>query len=152
MLSKAPFSASVAQFVANKNWDEVERIFNASAFARHLGINVDFCDPAMPRCEINKIEPFHLGGVGTDYVNGAVIAGMFDLVIGLTGIAYMPMGKIATSNVNIRMLKPVEKQRFHLTASVSQKVGNRVFSSATLFNYRGESCGVATGEIRVGIA
>ncbi len=151
-MNEVPFTESLAHFVANDRWSEVEQFFNESAFAKHLGIHVNFSDPANPRCEINTIEPFHLGGVGKDYINGAVIAGMFDLVIGLTGITYTPLGNMATSNVNIRMLKPVEKNRFYLTGAVTQKVGSRVFSEATLFNYLEEPCAVANGEIRVGIA
>lgn len=151
-MNEVPFTESLAHFVANDRWSEVEQFFNELAFPKHLGIHVSLSDPANPRCEINAIEPFHLGGVGKNYVNGAVISGMFDLVIGLTGIAYTPMGNMATSNVNIRMLKPVEKNSFYVTGAVTQKVGNRVFSEATLFDYLGEACAVANGEIRVGMA
>ncbi len=150
-MNEAPFTESLSRFVIDNRWSEIEKFFNESAFAMHLGINVDLSDPANPRCEINTIEPFHLGGVGQDYVNGAVISGMFDLIIGLTGITYTPLGNMATSNVNIRLLRPVDKKGFHLTGTVSRKIGNRVFSEATLFNSSGEPCAFANGEIRVGL-
>ena len=150
-MDEVPFTKSLARFVTDNRWSEIEKFFNESVFAMHLGINVDLSDPANPRCEINTIEPFHLGGLGQSYVNGSVISGMFDLIIGLTGITYTPLGNIATSNVNIRLLKPVDKNSFHLTGSVTQKVGNRVFSEAILFNSLGEPCAVANGEIRVGL-
>tara|TARA_R110001599_G_scaffold9374_1_gene46315 strand:- start:1035 stop:1490 length:456 start_codon:yes stop_codon:yes gene_type:complete len=150
-VTKHKFSKSISNHVHDGNWGEIENIFNNTEFAKHLGINVNLDEPSKPKCEINDIKAFHLGGVGQDYVNGAVISGVFDLVIGLTALQYSSRGNFATSNVNIRFLKPVEKNRFYTIAKINSIIGNRVFSEATLFNCKGEPCGYANGEIRVGI-
>lgn len=145
------FSRNISQHVSDGNWREIESCFNKTDFAVHLGINVVLDKPAQPKCEINSIMPFHLGGVGQDYINGAVISGLFDLVIGLTALGYSSLGNFATSSVNIRMLKPVDKNRLYAVAKIRTKIGNIVFSEATLFNFKDEPCGYASGEIRVGI-
>jgi len=150
-MSNQKFGKTISALVDDENWNDIELFFNKSEFAQHLGINVVLNDPSKPRCEINDIKAFHLGGVGQDYVNGAVISGVFDLVIGLTALPYAKLGNFATSDVSIRFLKPVEKNSFYAIARINSTIGNRVFSEATLFNSKGEPCGYAKGEIRVGI-
>jgi len=108
-------------------------------------------DPANPKCEINEIKALHVGGVGQDFIDGAVITAVFDFVIGLTALEYSSLGNFATSSENVRFVKPVERNRFYATAQARQKIGNSIFSEAKLFNFKAEPCGYAHGEIRVGI-
>ena len=150
-MSKDNFSTVISQHVESGNWREVEHYFNQSGLAQHMGIHVDLQDPAQPRCEVNDIKPFHLGGVGQDYINGAVISAMYDLAIGLTALAYASEGDFATTDINIRLLHPVAGNRFYMIAKVNRRIGNRVFSDATLFNFNDEACGHAHGEIRIGL-
>lgn len=150
-MTVSTLSQGIAQHLDSGNWNKIEDFFNHSEFAKHLGINVVLDDPKQPRCEVNEIKQFHLGGVGQGYINGVIISCLFDLIIGLTAIEYAPLGNFATTNVNIRFIKPVANNAFYAVAKTSRKVGNRVFSEATLFNFKGEPCGYATGEIRVGI-
>lgn len=137
--------------VSEGGWSKIESYLNGSEFAKHLGVEVSLSDPKQPKCEVREIKPFHLGGAGKDHVNGPIMSAIFDLVIGLTALEYFPLGGVATSNINIRLLKPVEKNRFYAIANCRRKVGKRIFSDSTLFNYRGEACGYATGETIVGI-
>lgn len=141
----------IAHHVNSKNWKEIENYFSQSDFAKHLGISVSLDDPDKPRCEINDIKRFHLGGVGQNYINGAVLSAVFDFVIGLNGLGYTSLGNFATANVHIRFLKPVENDGFYAVSEINKKIGNRVFAEATLFNAKGEPCAHANGEIIVGI-
>ena len=141
----------ISQHVQNGDWPEIEHYFNSTEFVKHMGITVNLSDHEQPKCEISEIKLFHLGGVGQGFVNGAVISAMFDLVIGLTGLKYAPLGNFATSNVNIQFLKPVSNNRIYAISKCNKKIGNRIFSDSTLFNDRDEPCAYATGEIRVGI-
>ncbi|MDO3722145.1 PaaI family thioesterase [Marinobacter sp. chi1] len=150
-MSKVKISQTLSQSIEAGDWQEIERYFNDSDFAKALGIIVNLDDPANPRCEVNEIKDLHIGGVGQSYINGAVISAIFDLVIGLSALGYASEGNFATSNVNIRFVKPVERNRFYATSKVLRKIGNIIFSEATLFNFHGEPCGQAHGEIRVGI-
>lgn len=141
----------MAQYVEAGNWHEIERFFNQSELTQHLGINVDLQDPTQPKCEVHNVHRFHLGGVGQDYINGAVISAMYDLAIGLTALPYASEGNFATTNLNIRLLKPVENGRFYMVSKINRRIGNRVFAEATLFNFADEARGHAHGEISVGL-
>tara|TARA_R110002073_G_scaffold262024_1_gene424943 strand:- start:228 stop:686 length:459 start_codon:yes stop_codon:yes gene_type:complete len=145
------FSKVMAQHIADGNWREIERFFNQSELTRHLGVNVDLLDPALPKCEVKTVHNYHLGGIGQDYINGAVIAAMYDLAIGLTALPYAAEGNFATTNVNMRLLKPVENGRFYMVSRIHQRIGNRVFAEATLYNFNDEPRGHANGEISVGL-
>jgi acyl-coenzyme A thioesterase PaaI-like protein len=145
------FSKTMAQHITDGNWREIERFFNQSELTRHLGINVDLQDPDRPRCDVKTVQSFHLGGIGQDYINGAVISAMYDLAIGLTALPYASEGNFATTNVNIRLLKPVENGRFYMVSRINQRIGNRVFAEATLYNFEDEARGHANGEISVGL-
>lgn len=145
-------SDRLAGFVASNNWAEVEHVFNSAGYVKHLGMRVDLSNPDAPQCSIEEPEGYHLGGVGRDCLNGAVISGMFDLVLGLTAIKFIHLGNIATTNINIRLLHAVECGRVYATATISKNLNGRIFSEACLYDYQHQMCAYATGEIRVGIA
>ncbi len=144
-------SKIVAEYIKNDKWEKVEEFFNASEFALHLGIKVNLSDPDMPRCEISNIQPFHLGGVGQEFVNGAVISATIDLALGLTGLKYSKLGSFATCSLNIDIARPIEKGRFYVVAKRNRKIDKKVFSEATIFNSNDEPCVYASGMLRVGI-
>lgn len=145
------FSNMMSKHLDGENWAGIESHFNSSDFSKHMGITVILDNPESPKCEITDIKSFHLGGIGQDYINGAIISAMFDFVIGLTGLKYASAGNFATSNINIHLIKPVENKRFYATSRCNRKIGGRVFSESTLFNFKNEPCAYATGEIRIGL-
>ena len=116
-----------------------------------MGLAVSLADPDQPRCAIEKCQPFHLGGVGQSFVNGAVIAAMFDFVIGLSALKFTHLGNFATTSVNIKLVKPVEPQDVYAKARCTQQIGSRLFVEAVLVNDEDQVCCYATGEIRIGI-
>ena len=150
-MNKAQLSSIISQRVESGNWKEIENFFNRSEFVEHFGITVQLDNPEAPQCEVLEVKPFHLGGLGQAYINGAIISAMFDLSIGLTAIKYSAEGTFGTSNINRNLVKPIENNRFYSIAKCNTKIGNRVFSEATIFNYKDEPCAYATGEIRIGI-
>ena len=58
-----------------------EKEWNAHPGMRHMGVRMDFSSPGIVRAVVDPIREFHRGGMGTVAVNGAVMAGVFDLVI-----------------------------------------------------------------------
>lgn len=150
-MSKEAFSTKIAALVANEKWGEIEAHFNQGEFVRHMGFEVSLKDPEQPRCFISKPADFHLGGVGQKFVNGAVIAGMFDFVIGLTALKFASAGNFATTNVNISLIRPVNHEGAYATAKCNRQIGNRLFVEAVLFDGEDKPCCYANGEIRVGI-
>ncbi len=149
--NKHKFSHWMSTQVADKNWTGIESHFNEGEFAKHMGLHISLDNPSVPKCYILTPQPFHFGGVGQDYVNGAVIAAMFDFVIGLTALTYASHGNFATTNVNIKYAKPVKLNGVLVTAECTRKIGRTLFVEATLFTHGDEPCCFAHGEVRTGI-
>lgn len=150
-MTKTTMSDIVSEALANNNWKQIETFFNSREFVSHLGMTVCLDKPDLPMCEIADIQPYHLGGIGQSFINGAIISAVVDLSLGLTGIKYCGMGNFATCNLNIDIAKPIENQRFYSIAKCNKKIGNKLFSEVTLFNIHDEPCVYATGMLRVGI-
>lgn len=144
-------STSMGELVREGNWLGVEALFNEMEFVRRLGLVVDLSDPEKPRGDVRTIESYHLGGIGQDFVNGAVTSGVIDIVLGLTGLPFAEMGYFATRNLQIDLTLPVEKEGFYVTARATSRIGKNLFAEATVFNPNGEPRVHATGVVRIGI-
>jgi acyl-coenzyme A thioesterase PaaI-like protein len=118
---------------------------------KRLGVVVDLSNPEEPRCDMRDIEDYHLGGIGQDFVNGAVTSSVIDIALGLTGIRFADMGYFATRNLHIDLTLPVEKHGFYVTARSTSRIGKNLFAEATVFNLEGEPRVHATGVVRIGI-
>ena len=151
-LAHANTAEVIAKYIAKDQWGKVEDYFNQSEFAMHLGIKILLENPELPRCEISNIQAFHLGGIGQDFVNGAIISAVLDLALGLTGLKYAKRGNFATSSLHINIARPIDNNRFYVIAKRNRVIENKVFSEATVFNADDEPCVYATGIIRVGIS
>lgn len=145
------FRELIASYVEAGDWGAIESYFNATPFAQHLGLMISLENPTAPKCMIVDPRPFHTGGVGQDFVNGAIIAGIFDFTIGLTALSYASQGNFATTNVNVKFIKPVEQLGVFATAKCTSQIDNKLFVEATLFNRHDEACCYANGEIRIAI-
>jgi len=150
-LSTINIAELVADCMTNNDWKSIENFFNQSDFASTLGIRVILDDPEQPKCEIANVQRLHLGGVGQVYVNGAVLSAVLDFALGLTGLQYAEMGHFATCSLNIDLARPVEKDGFYAVAKCNKKIGNKLFSEATIYDANDEPCVYATGMLRVGI-
>ena len=78
----------IRQTAIDQNWKGMEEFFNSSIQLRHSGIRIDLTDINKPLVIIDTVEEFHKGGIGTEAVNGAVIAMLADLAIGLLGLTH----------------------------------------------------------------
>lgn len=141
----------IRQTAIDKNWKEMENFFNASVQLRHSGIRVDLTDIVKPLVIIDEVQEYHKGGVGTEAVNGAVIAMLADLAIGLLGLSYYAEGMTATSNLSISYIKPLMAKKVTVQAEATEVVGKRIFGIVRVMNETGEVCCYATGSLAKGI-
>lgn len=144
-------SEVVKRYLTTNNWKQIEAHFNKSEFINQFGMTISLDDPKTPRCIIEKISAFHLGGIGQDFINGAIISAVLDLSLGLTGLRYAGKGNFATTNLNIDIAKPVKNGPFYAIAKCNHEIGKVVFSEATLYDCDDVPCVYATGKIRTGI-
>lgn len=133
-------------------WKELENIFNRSLQLKHVNARVDLTRPETPEAIMDEVLDSHKGGIGSDAVNGGVIAAMADLALGLLGLHHYKDGMTATAQITIHYLKPFRTKSIRARASTQQVVGNRIFGNVELFNDKDEVCAIANGALAKGIS
>jgi len=116
----------IRQTAIDQDWKAMESFFNSSVQLRHSGIRIDLSDVTRPLVIIDPVEEYHKGGVGTEAVNGAVIAMVVDLAIGLLGLPHYIDGMTATSNLSIQYLKPLLATKVIASAVQTEVVNKRI--------------------------
>ena len=140
------------QVAIDGNYIEIENFFNASVQLKQMHLRIDLSNPAQPMVWIDQVQEMHKGGVGTEAVNGAVIAMLVDLAIGLLGVRHYAEGMTATSNLNINYVKPLLAKKVMVRAEETEVIGKRIFGIARVMNEKGEVCAYATGSLAKGIS
>ncbi len=139
------------QVAIDGNFKEIENFFNSSPQLKQMHIRVDLANPATPKVIIDEVTEIHQGGIGTEAVNGAVIALLVDLAIGLLGIQHYAEGMTATSNLNINYVKPLIATKVIVKAEQTEVIDKRIFGIARVMNEKEEVCAYATGSLAKGI-
>src|ERR1700737_2002955 len=103
MIEPKPFSEA---YPTLESLQTLARTWNDSPPMRQIGVRLDFTRVDRVRAVIDPVQPFHRGGMGTDAVNGAVLAGLFDLAIGTVGWLTRPETRSATVTLSITLLRP----------------------------------------------
>jgi uncharacterized protein (TIGR00369 family) len=137
--------------VAGK-WKEVENIFNKSIQLQHIGARIDLSDITVPKANIEELKDIHAGGIGSEAVNGGVIASLADLALGLLGLVHFKDGMTATAQLTVHYLKPFRSKSISAEAHTQKVVGNRIFGTVELKNDKGDVCAIAYGALAKGIS
>jgi len=116
---------------------------------RHMGARLDLSAAGIVRAVVDPIEPQHRGGLGTEAVNGAVIAGIFDLVTGLCGYLQTVGRRAGVAQLSIQFLRPVLGDRFEVVGRTTRAGKTLVFSAAELVDERGAVCARCDGIVAV---
>jgi acyl-coenzyme A thioesterase PaaI-like protein len=142
---------AITNLVLEEKWGNIETFFNASQQLKHFGLSIDLADIKYPKCAVKKIKPYHLGGIGQSYVNGAFISALIDLSIGLAGLAALKEGYLATSQININFKKPIVNKPFHAYSKITEVIDNQVFVESIVYNNANEPCVFAQGIVRINL-
>ena len=86
-------------------------MWNASPPMKHFGARLEFERVDRVRAVIDPVMLVHRGGIGTDAVNGVVLAGLFDLVVGTVGWLTRPDTRSATVNLSMSFFRPTRGDR-----------------------------------------
>lgn len=129
--------ASLSALVTRGEYAAVAAAFNASPQVGAFGIRCVIDDPARPRVYLDAATAIHRGGIGSTAVNGAVMAAMFDLAIGLLGVPFWGEGMAPTATLNIQYLRPAVADGLCAEASRGEVTASRIFGSASLRDLAG---------------
>ena len=146
-----PFSAEYGTLDALRRLADA---WNPSPPMRQLGARLDFTRVDRVRAVIDPVQDYHRGGLGTDAVNGVVLAGLFDLVIGTVGWLARPDRRSATVQLSMSFLRPTEGDRVEAEARLVRPGLNLLFAAAEIRDASGRLtarcdgvCAVALGPV-----
>ena len=141
----------LAQHAASGNFPAIAQAFNESPQVNHHGIRVNLDDPRQPKVILDPVTDSHRGGIGSSAVNGAVIAAMFDLAIGLLGARFWTEGLAATATLNIQYIRPALADSVTVIATCGEVTSKRIFGSAKLVAPDGTVFAQAQGTLAKGL-
>jgi acyl-coenzyme A thioesterase PaaI-like protein len=128
--------------------DKYARQFNESATMRHFGVTLSFPSAGEVRADL-PIQPEQRGGLGREAVNGGVLAAMFDLVIGCTPALIDVTRANATMQLSMSFERPVLGSRLYVLGRIDRPGAAVLFSSAVLYDEKGEACARCQGLVRI---
>lgn len=123
--------------------------FNQSETLKFFGVRVEFPDSARARAVIDPVQPGHRGGLGSQAINGGVLAALFDLVIGICGALVDPAQRSATIQLSMSFERPVVGARVWAEASIDRAGGSSIFASAVIYDAQDQACARAQGVVRI---
>lgn len=123
--------------------------FNQSQTLAHFGMRVRFPDLETVEVILDPVKPEQRGGLGSDAVNGGVLAAMFDLVIGCAPALVDPSRRSATVQLSVNFMTAARGERLTARAKVTRGGNTLVFASASIFDHEGNECATATGLSRL---
>jgi acyl-coenzyme A thioesterase PaaI-like protein len=145
-----PFSPAYGSLEALRTLADV---WNEGPPMKHFGARLEFTRIDRVRAVIDPVQPFHRGGMGTDAVNGVVLAGLFDLVIGTVGWLTRPETRSATVNLAMAFFRPTRGDRVVAEGRLVRPGLNLIFAAAEILDGTGEvtarcdgTCAVAHGK------
>jgi uncharacterized protein (TIGR00369 family) len=123
--------------------------FSQSHSLRHFGLQVSFPSPERVRITLGEVRPEHQGGLGSEAVNGGVMAAMFDLAIGCAPALVDPTRRTATMQLSMTFMKPVRGRSIHAEAWVDSAGLNTLFATAVIYDEQGNACARCQGVVKV---
>jgi len=124
-------------------------LFNESGALRAFGVRISFPTVANVLLTVDPVLPQHRGGLGTDAVNGGVLAGLFDLAIGCTALLIDPTRRSATMQLSMSFERPVRGDRFTVEAEITSAGSKTLYSAARVLDEKGAVCARCQGLTRV---
>jgi uncharacterized protein (TIGR00369 family) len=141
-----PFSEAYATL---ESLQALAKAWNDSPPMRQLGARLEFDRVDRVHAVIDPVMPYHRGGMGTDAVNGPVLAGLFDLVIGTVGWLSRPDSRSATVSLAMTFLRPTRGDRIVVEARLLRAGTNLTFAAAEVFDEQGEVTARCDGTVAV---
>ncbi|CAM2171593.1 PaaI family thioesterase [Paraburkholderia sacchari] len=119
------------------------------AILDHLGVRLDLTDDFAVRLVLERRTPAHAGGLGTERLNGAMIAGMMDCAMSIAGILHFRGRTCGTVQLSIQFMKPVRCMAPVVECHAVRRASGVVFLEAKLLEANHRCAVMATGIVGV---
>lgn len=130
--------------------DRYAAAFNAGDILQHFGAQIRFPDLSSVEAVLAPVETRHRGGLGTEAVNGGVIAALFDLTIGVSSALVDPSRRSATVQLSMNFVAPLHGDVVRAVARVDRSGKRLVFASASVMDGEGRTCATGQGVVQLG--
>ncbi len=125
--------------------------FNALPAMVAFGSKLDISDNTVVKVILPEVLPQHLGGLGSDYVNGAVVAGMFDASLGVAGAVQYLGQPAGTVELSVKFIRAIHGPTVTAYAVVLKRSDSVCFVEGNLFS-EGRLCAMASGMVALATA
>lgn len=146
-----PFSEAYGTIEALR---QLAAVWNGGPPMKHFGARLEFERIDRVRAVIDPVQMFHRGGMASEAVNGVVLAGLFDLVIGTVGWLTRPETRSATVNLAMSFFRPTRGDRVVAEGRLIRSGLNLIFAAAEISDGSGEvtarcegTCALAHGKL-----
>ena len=137
---KKPTAEQLARYASN---------FNASQTMEHFGVKIHFPTPDSVVATLDPIRPQQRGGLGSDAVNGGVLAALFDLTIGCAPATIDPTRRSATVQLSMNFMRGVRGDKLTATGKVDRAGDTLLFCRSEIRDAQGQLCATCTGMVRL---
>ena len=124
-------------------------LFSNSQTLKNFGVRVHFPDADTIEAVLDPIRPEQRGGLGSDAVNGGVLAALFDLCIGASPATIDPTRRTATVQLSMNFMRAVRGSRMVARGKVDRAGNTLLFCSSQVLDERGQVCATCTGMVRM---
>ena len=125
------------------------QLFNDSLSLRHFGARVSFPGGDTVEVLVDPVRPEQRGGMGTEAVNGGVLAAIFDLAIGCTAALLDPTRRSATMQLSVSFLKPLHGGVVRAKSRIDHAGRATLFASAEIVDFEGTICARCQGVVKL---
>ena len=141
-----PFSEAYATL---ESLNALAAAWNRSPPLQRLGARLEFQRVDRVRVVLDPVQMFHRGGIGTEAINGTVLAGLFDLAIGTVGWLASSESRSATVTLAMTFFRPTRGDRVAVEARLIRAGTNLMFAAAEIFDERGDVTARCDGTVAV---
>jgi uncharacterized protein (TIGR00369 family) len=142
-MSEAPARPTQAQL------DRFAELFNRSQTIQYFGASLSFPGGDKVLVTLPGIRPEQRGGLGSDAVNGGILAALFDFAIGCTPALVDPTRRAATVQLSMSFERPVRGDSLRVEAVIDTAGTSTLFASARIHDAHGQVCARCQGVVQM---
>ncbi len=120
--------------------------FNRLPAMALMGCALDLEHAGVVRVTLPEVQDQHRGGMGTSAINGAVISGLCDCALGVSGVLQFNGKRAGTVEMSIKFMRPGMGRTAVAYAAALKRGSNVVFAEAELYS-DGVLCAIASGMV-----
>ncbi len=130
--------------------DRFASYWNKGRILRHFGFELSLPGAERAVVELHHVRAEHRGGMGSDAINGGVLAAMIDLAVGCSALLAPPLRRSATVELNMQFQRGVRGPGARCEAVIDRATQSLLFVSGLIMDRAGVVCARCSGLVSLG--